>query len=99
VANAVFDILARALEREAHFDRLAARGTLRLSLRAAGLDRDAGAAELADVVARVLPGELACRGVERPEEVCERLRRLALGQLDDGGDRSPRSDRPQEDQP
>jgi hypothetical protein len=99
VANAVFDILARALEREAHFDRLAARGTLRLSLRAAGLDRDAGPAELAEVVARLLPGELACRGVERPEEVCEKLRRVALGLLDDGGDRSAPCDRPRKDQP
>lgn len=99
MANAVFDLLAQALEREARFDRLAARGTLRLSLRAAGLDRDAGAAELAEVVARVLPAELACRGVERPEEVCERLRRLALAQLDDGGDRPAPTDRSRKDQP
>lgn len=84
MGNAVFDAVAEALERETDFDRLAARGTLRLALRAAGLDANAGAAELADVVALALPTELTSRGIDRPDELCRKLRRVALEGTDRG---------------
>lgn len=78
-ATTVFDRVAEALEQETDFDRLAARGTLRLALRAGGLDPQAGAAEIVEVVERLMPEELRTRGVEDPERICQRLRLVALG--------------------
>ncbi len=80
MTSAAFDAVAEALERETDFDRLAARGTLRLALRALGLDVRAGTAELLRVVTGPLPRELSSRGVEQAEAVCERLRRHVLEQ-------------------
>lgn len=84
MVNAVFDALAETLERETGFDRLAARGTLRLTLRAAGLDPSARPAEWVEVVTRLLGGELKSRGVDQPEAVCEKLRLVALQWVDEG---------------
>ena len=84
MVNPVFDALAETLERETGFDRLAARGTLRLALRAAGLDPSARAGEWVDVVTRLLGRELESRGVDQPEAVCEKLRRVALQWVEEG---------------
>ncbi|MDJ0849872.1 MAG: hypothetical protein QNK04_16000 [Myxococcota bacterium] len=70
--------MAEALERETDFDRLAARGTLRLALRALGFDVRAGTAELLKVVTQTLARELSSRGVEQAEVVCQRLRLVVL---------------------
>ena len=83
LANALFDALAQTLERETHFDRLASRGTLRLALRASGLDRKASVPEMVEVISRALPEELVCSGVEEPERVCAALRRVAMEHADD----------------
>lgn len=80
-----FSWLCQELERATCLDRLEARGTVRLALKGAGLE---AAAVLPDqikvVIERLLPGELAARGVENAVEVCDRL--AAGVERVDGGD-------------
>jgi hypothetical protein len=74
MASGVFDFAAEQLERRTDLDRLEARGTLRIALKGAGLDaRDVGSDQMAVVVGRVLPGELATRGVDAAEQVCQQI--------------------------
>jgi len=68
-----FDFAAERLEGETELSRLAARGTLRIALRVAGLDHTATARELAVVVRKVLPGELAKRCVASDAGLCEQI--------------------------
>jgi len=70
----VFDWVCERLEETTSLDRLEARGTLRLALKGAGLEaRSATREQMRVVLSRVLPGELASRGVEDGEGVCARL--------------------------
>ena len=74
MASSAFDFVAAELERHTRLASLEARGTLRLALKQAGLDpRHATSAQLAVAIERVLPGELASRGIARPKEVCRSL--------------------------
>ncbi len=71
MASEFFDIIAESLEQHSSLDRLEARGTLRIALKAGGLDAKALTAEQLGVVfERLLPGELAMRGVEDAAGVC-----------------------------
>lgn len=71
-----FECIAEALERETYFDRLAARGTVRLALRQASLDaRSITVEEMARVIDLHLPAELESRGVEDVPRVCALLKR------------------------
>ena len=88
----VFEFVAEELERSTDFDKLEARGTVRLALRQSGLDaRTVGGDQMAVVLTRVLPGELMTRGGDGPESVCEgtlqALKSSELGGASD--DRSP----------
>ena len=77
-----FDWICNRLERDTSLDLLEARGTLRLALRAAGLE--AGSARLEQMTAVLqseLVTELAVRGVEDPEDVCARLAAGLEGQV------------------
>jgi hypothetical protein len=66
-----FDRTCDELERRTTLDRLAARGTVRLGLKSAGLDAaSVNAAQMGVVLRRVLPAELAARGVTDVESVC-----------------------------
>jgi hypothetical protein len=70
----VFDWVCAELERLTFLDTLEARGTVRLSLKEAGLEaRSASSPQLAVVVGRILGGELRARGIENADEVCENL--------------------------
>lgn len=81
-----FDFLCDALERETSLDRLAARGTVRIALKEAGLEaRTAQATQLLVVVEKLLPGELTNRGVADAAAVCARLRQGLAGLGDEGG--------------
>lgn len=69
-----FEWLCEAIEAGTSLERLEARGTVRIALKQAGLEaRSATAAELAVVVAKILPRELRQRGVANEAAVCERL--------------------------
>ncbi len=68
---AVFDIAAERLEHHTGFDRLGARGTLRIALKIAGLTANSvTVSQLRVVFEKVMPGELENRGVSDAAAVC-----------------------------
>lgn len=70
--STLFDLAAEQLERQTSLDRLEARGTLRLSLKQAGLEVHGLTLEQLGVVfERILPGELQNRGVDGAAGICE----------------------------
>ena len=67
----IFDFAAERLKHHAGFDRLAARGTLRIALKAAGLaPNNMTGAQLKVVFEQVMPGELESRGINNVPDVC-----------------------------
>jgi hypothetical protein len=71
---AAFDYVCTQLEERTTLNRLEARGTVRLALKAAGLDASSVSPDqMAVVLDRVLPGELASRGIEGGEGLCTSL--------------------------
>jgi hypothetical protein len=82
----VFDAVAEALGTRGALDSLAARGTLRLALKSAGLEaKTVTGTQMVVVLERVLPGELERRGVSRAKEVCAALAPIARATRDSGG--------------
>jgi hypothetical protein len=78
--SAAFELACELLERDTPFDRLAARGTVRLALKEAGLDaRTVSPAEMSVVAGSVLPRELESRGVDDPDAVCAALEAKLAG--------------------
>ena len=70
----LFDSVAEALEQATTLDRLEARGTLRLALKAAGLDAEQVTShQLAVVFSKLMPGELESRGIADSGQVCAAL--------------------------
>jgi len=75
-----FDWVCTELERRTSLDRLEARGTVRISLKEAGLEaRNLTPEQTKVVLEKVLPKELGTRGVEDAERVCRELASEALG--------------------
>jgi hypothetical protein len=82
--SAAFEAACNCLEQSGSLDRLAARGTVRLALKQAGLDPKAVTGrELAVVAKRLLPAELQARGVADPDGLCTRIAK-ALEGVDSG---------------
>jgi len=76
----LFDFAAERLEQQTSLDRLAARGTLRIALKAAGLSPNGlRVRPLGVVLERVLPAELEKRGVEDARMVCAKLATALAG--------------------
>jgi hypothetical protein len=74
MAASIFDLAADELERRSDFEKLEARGTVRLALKGAGLDpRDVTASQMAVVFTRLMPKELAARGVKSPDSICDAI--------------------------
>lgn len=62
--SAVFECVCEVLERSTSLDRLESRGTVRLALKQAGLEaRTVTTSQMTVVLEKVLPGELASRGI------------------------------------
>ncbi len=71
MADALFDLAADSLEQHSPFDRLEARGTLRIALKAAGLEpKNLTGAQLQVVFEKVTLGELESRGINNVPDVC-----------------------------
>lgn len=69
-----FDRVAEMLEERTSFNRLEARGTLRIALKDSGFDAKSVAPDqLAVVIEKLLPLHLRDRGIEDPERVCRFL--------------------------
>jgi hypothetical protein len=74
MANTLFDIAAEKLEGSAGLDRLAARGTLRIALKEAGLDAQSlTVPHLRAVFEKLMPKELEARGVADATATCNRV--------------------------
>jgi hypothetical protein len=72
MATDLFDLAAEKLERTTDMDRLAARGTLRIALKEAGLDaHKLTLPQLRAVFERLMPKELDARGVSDAAATCE----------------------------
>jgi hypothetical protein len=79
-----FDFVCSQLESRTSLDRLAARGTVRIALKQAGLDpRSVTPEQMAVVMEKVMPNELASRGVQGGAGICSdiagKVRRLITG--------------------
>lgn len=75
-----FDFVCDQLEQATSLDRLAARGTVRIALKQAGLEaRSVSPEEMRVVVEKLLPKELATRGIEGGEAVCTRIQQGLSG--------------------
>jgi hypothetical protein len=85
VADAgAFEWVCSELEQSTSLERLEARGTVRLALKEAGLEaRSVTPDQMQVVVDKILPRELASRGVADAESVCAALKR-GLSTLDAG---------------
>jgi len=71
MAADLFDFTAEQLEHHTSLGRLEARGTLRIALKAAGLEpKNLTGAQLQVVFEKLMPGELDSRGVSGVQDVC-----------------------------
>jgi len=72
MAAVLFDIAAEKLGESSEMDRLAARGTLRLALKQAGLDvQTLTVPQLRAVFEKLMPKELEARGVPDAAATCK----------------------------
>jgi hypothetical protein len=72
--STIFDFVAEEIEQKTELAKLEARGTVRLALKEAGFEVGGITTEqMAVVLERVMPAELASRGVENAESVCSSL--------------------------
>jgi len=72
--STAFEWLCAELESSTDLDRLAARGTVRIALKQAGLEPIAATADqVAVVLERVLPGELTSRGIDSADQICSQI--------------------------
>lgn len=71
---AAFDFVCEQIEARTSLDRLAARGTVRIALKQAGLDaRNVTPQQIAVVSEKVLAAELSTRGVVDAQALCAEL--------------------------
>jgi len=69
-----FDWTCDRLESESDLDRLEARGTIRISLKRAGLEASGVEPDqMRVVIEKILPAELEARGVGQIQALCARL--------------------------
>ncbi len=69
-----FEWMCEQLDARTSLSRLEARGTLRLTLKGAGLDATrVTPSQMQAAVSKILPDELAARGVEDPQTLCRDL--------------------------
>jgi hypothetical protein len=72
--SAAFEFACSQLEARTSLDRLAARGTVRIALKQAGLEaRSITADQMAVVAQKILPVELGSRGIEGVDELCQSI--------------------------
>lgn len=88
--SACFDRVCEVLESETSLARLEARGTMRLMLKAAGLDpRNVTPAQMTVVVEKLLSAELAKRGVEDVGRACRAVTAALSGMAAPAASSSP----------
>jgi hypothetical protein len=74
MSGSIFDFVSDELERRTRLEKLEARGTVRLALKAAGLDaRTVTTKQMVATLEKVMPNEMKVRGVEEAEKVCRTI--------------------------
>jgi hypothetical protein len=69
--SATFCWVCEEIERVTRLSRLEARGTVRLALKEAGLEpRSVNAEQMKTILKKVMPAELASRGIEEAASLC-----------------------------
>lgn len=85
-----FEAVCNQIEARTSLDRLAARGTVRIALKQAGLDaRSVTPEQMAVVAEKLLAGELASRGVANAASVCAEFATKLRGMGTSGGAETP----------
>jgi hypothetical protein len=70
----IFDFVSDELERLTQLEKLESRGTVRLALKAAGLDvRTVTTQQMVATLEKVMPKEIGARGVENGEQICRTI--------------------------
>jgi len=70
----IFDFVSDELERLTELEKLEARGTVRLALKAAGLDvRTVTTEQMVATLEKVMPKEIGARGVADGDQVCRTI--------------------------
>jgi hypothetical protein len=83
MATDLFDLAAEKLEGSTDMDRLAARGTLRIALKEAGLDaHKLTIPQLRAVFEKLMPKELDARGVSDTAAACKAIMDEIAGSAD-----------------
>jgi hypothetical protein len=74
MSASIFDFVSDELERLTTLEKLEARGTVRLALKAAGLDaRTVTTPQMVATLEKVMPAEMRARGVENGDQVCKTI--------------------------
>ena len=74
MSASIFDFVSDELERLTKLEKLEARGTVRLALKAAGLDvRTVTTPQMVATLQKVMPKEIRARGVENGEQICQTI--------------------------
>jgi hypothetical protein len=74
MSASIFDFVSDELQRLTQLEKLEARGTVRLALKAAGLDvRTVTTPQMVATLMKVMPNEIRARGVENSEQICRSL--------------------------
>lgn len=90
----IFELAAQELEQRTDLAKLEARGTVRLSLKQAGLDaRTVNAEQMIVMLQKVMPEEMRSRGVEQPEQICEAI--ITALKSSRASSRSPEAESPE----
>jgi hypothetical protein len=74
MSASIFDFVSDELERLTRLEKLEARGTVRLALKAAGLDaRTVTTPQMVATLEKVMPNEMKVRGVDDGVQVCRTI--------------------------
>ena len=74
MSASIFDFVSDELERLTKLEKLEARGTVRLALKAAGLDvRTVTTPQMVATLQKVMPNEIRARGVANSEQICRTI--------------------------
>ena len=74
MSASIFDFVSDELQRLTRLEKLEARGTVRLALKAAGLDvRTVTTPQMVATLQKVMPNEIRARGVEDGEQICQTI--------------------------
>ena len=88
--STAFQVVSEALEETSALSRLESRGTVRLTLRSAGLDsQDVTASQMRVVLEKVLPDELSRRGIDGAPALCHRIAERISGLRDEDDGTAP----------